>query len=424
MNIIIIGGGPIGLLTAIKFALYKDNQITIYDKRIKRTRKQIIVLDRNAYNILPGKIKRSSYFGSVNPVALDQSGEVHDSSHSGNVCIQINKLEKILLEYISSIKNITIINTKLDIISMGNLLNKNDNTLFVAADGYKSITRTFLKCDTINTNVSYGLTALYKRDNKSCLRDDVNIIKKKGVSVRHILGIDQHRYRGFRSTNGYNHISLQLTEKEFGTISNNIKTAKELPDIILNILESGAIFYGMKLPSDLSKIEITLFPIKVHNAKMVSHTFRSNKIILLGDSANGPNFIGASGVNTGIKMIRELFRIINKYPLNWFDHYENAVAYLLFQTMNTMLNYTIDEDYVNTIMDEYDDEQLNRFGYVHNVYVNNLPKKEKCYVLQKLFFRGSKFNEQEYQQIQNELIKKYSTNTIEDEYARHNYIYA
>jgi 2-polyprenyl-6-methoxyphenol hydroxylase-like FAD-dependent oxidoreductase len=223
--------------------------------------------------------------------------------------------------------------------------------LFLVCDGFNSKTREFLKIEKIETEIGYGVVALFNNlDNEvKNNRDDV-------------LGINQNRYRGFKSATG--HISLHLTKDEFELISTSVKNGSELPIYIQEVLQSGANFYKMTLP-DLENIKIFLIPVKTFIAEEISKFKDSNLFLLLGDAANGPNFISARGVNIGIKMARELHKIIDIHSLEELHfEYEKRVEYLLLETMDNLLNFTYDINTVEYIYKKYEycTEQLDYIG--------------------------------------------------------------
>lgn len=405
-SIKIIGGGITGLITAIKLSSIKDVKITIFDKRVDRTRNQIIVLNPSSLYELPDSIRRSPLFGYVNPVECDQSGQTWPKSHAGQMCIELKNLECMLLNYIKDLSNVCLIIKNLQLTDIQDMLNTETNTLFIGADGYNSKVRQALNCNIIQHVLTYGLLCLFKNE-----PDKDNIRTESGVNIKNIMGLEQHRYRGFRSTSGQHHISIQLTPDEFNLMSQS-KPSKghELPTYIIDILESAGRFYGMKLPP-YNEIDITILPISVFNAQLVTHKVKTNVVLLLGDAANGPNFISMSGANKGIKMARELYKLtqINSSLSYIYDHYEKRVEYILSETFNNMYNYQLDLTTVKRIHDQYTNTQLDHLGQLHNVNVCNLPKIEKCFILSRLFGYQFNIDESTYTELHQKLSCRMKT---------------
>ena len=246
-EIIIIGGGITGLVAAIKLSELYKVPIKIYEKRLFRTRNQIIVLNPSSLIELPKSIQNSKLFGFVQPVESDQSGQTWPSSHAGQMCIRICELEMLLLDLISKIPSIDWMHQKLEKSAIQEMINSSQNTLFIGADGYQSPTRQVLEIPVIQHTITYGLVCTFQG---STNRSDISDIRQRcGVNMKNILGITQHRYRGFRTKSSWNQISIQLTSDENTDISQSkILTAADLPKSILALLESGAKFYGMILP--------------------------------------------------------------------------------------------------------------------------------------------------------------------------------
>lgn len=393
---VIIGAGPIGLLAAINLSALGVS-ITIYEKRRSYTRNQIVVLNPRQIKLLPKEVVKSGCFGYVNPVELDQSGETLKESHASQACVQLKHLEMELLKLVSRIENIKVIYKQISQGDLTEMLDRKKKTLFIGADGYNSMVRQMVKSERIICQSTYGVVAIYKRDDHT---DETNtgepnsrrdrIKKQCGVNLHHIMGIPQNRYRGFRATTNYNHISLQLTKREYESIdpslTNKLICGSDLPQNIYSVLQSGADFYGMRLPAP-NEIEVQVIPIQVFNAEETTYKLGTNTIILMGDAANGPNFISMSGVNKGIKMVKELSKIIRstKNLDDIYGLYERNTEHILTDTLHNAFTYSLDEEIVQYLMEKYNEEELNKIGYLHNIYLNDLEKKEKCFVLHELY---------------------------------------
>ena len=327
-NIVIVGGGITGLLSAIKLAELFDITIQLYEKNMEPTRHQIIVLNPSTFRELPVSIQKSPLFGCVNPVEYDQSGQIWAKSHAGQMCIEIYQLELLLLDHVKKLEKVVLNYQKLEQSDIRRLMNDMSQTLFIGADGFNSTTRQSLDCGLVEHVITYGLVCLFKGN--TCRTDTEEIKNKYGVNVRNIMNVPQHRYRGFRSRSGQNQISIQLTYDEYQEIQSekNFK-ASELSPAILLILQSAAKFYGFSLPP-YDEIDITVLPIMIFNAELATHKINSNVILLMGDACNGPNFISMSGANKGIKMVRELVKLIKvNSSLDYiYANYERRVDYI------------------------------------------------------------------------------------------------
>ena len=107
----------------------------------------------------------------------------------------------------------------------------------------------------------------------------------------------------------------------------------------------------------------------------------------MGDACNGPNFISMSGANKGIKMVRELIKLCKICPnLDYlYQNYESRIEYILTDTWQNMLNYSLVPEITDNLKQQYTEFELNQIGILHNIYLNDLVVTEKCHILTHLF---------------------------------------
>ncbi|GAG96354.1 unnamed protein product, partial [marine sediment metagenome] len=191
MKIIIIGAGPIGILSAIKFGLL-NHDIIIYDKRNinQRTREQIVVLEPSGLRELPKSVSDSNFFRYTHPIDINQSGGIDFSSHAGDKCIQLKYLEKILLLEAFKFKNIHFIYNNLDVKNIHKIIEDNNNALILGCDGFNSTVREALNIKTNEIKIGYGIVGLFKNENSN-QRNIKDIKKKTGVNINNIMGFPQ-----------------------------------------------------------------------------------------------------------------------------------------------------------------------------------------------------------------------------------------
>lgn len=204
-NVVIIGGGPVGLYAALKIKItFPNTNITLYEKRQKYTRKQILIITKESTKRFPkillselwGKNKKGCY---VEIPWLTKSAKCFFESRPGlNNSIITSTLEKTIFKMISEL-GVKIIKKDIKESDLDELSKTND--VILGCDGANSTVSKFLKTTITKNKLSYGMGVNFKYSKRD-----------KGPDIRP-LRKPQHRYRGFRSNEGIGYIGINLKKK-------------------------------------------------------------------------------------------------------------------------------------------------------------------------------------------------------------------
>lgn len=348
MNIAIVGGGPIGLTSAISLIhikgrwennLSKNYNIDIYEKRNKYTRTQFIVtggskgnITHNYPNDLRTKIYKSFMCHIENPV-IDMDGYCYnnrdyfsDTWNKFSQIIEIKKFEKILSDYIKEKykSNIKIIKKQ---------FTKNDEDKYqviIGADGIHSYVRNKImntKWINLKDYESYILHIKYKdssnkkyKINKKVISDKLlksfNLVKKQNSIWNINNGLDkkkffeQDRFRLIRGNKNKTQFLLQISKNQYNKIK-NIKKYKNLPLKIKNSILIDSFLMG-SLPKELDNISINTYKSSVGHSKKYM-IYKNNKLyLLIGDASMTTHIFSGEGLNVNFypfkSSINDFFR--------------------------------------------------------------------------------------------------------------------
>jgi 2-polyprenyl-6-methoxyphenol hydroxylase-like FAD-dependent oxidoreductase len=325
-NIIIMGGGPVGLTCAInlykKLKKKRHIKITVIEKRQLYTRNQVLLIMPRIINTIPIVIRRrldaiyGCYIQSPPPVSKNSK-----CFKEGNaVSITIKFLENELLRYIREKTNITVIrpnlNHKFDISyndKTVRLKQKNNIKTFnfdylIGADGGNGQVRNLIQNDNkmilFNDQKIYGCTIIFNVET-----DNTNQKNNRMTNP-------QHRIRVFRQQRDILYMGFALTKKEYDDFIKLKKKKKkndQIPNKFEKIIKSHMKLYKIKFKRNLtlerSIKEVSIFPIIIERAKK----FNDDNKFLIGDAAMGTHFFSGSGVNVGILTGYKFSNIFSKY---------------------------------------------------------------------------------------------------------------
>lgn len=321
VNIAIVGGGPIGLILAVKIDKYNYN-VEIYEKREKYLREQFLVFGGTKSNFISGlpedlqkKIIKNVSCHIKNPV-YDLDGfcykhktslsshhhNKNDNNKNYNLTIEIKTLENILLEYISKNENINIIKKE---------FTKNDSKkydIIIGADGQKSFVREKLmkvKWKNLKNYEAYILHIKYTdlSNKKYNIPSSKNILNKTNLHKIEEK-IEQDRFRLIRSNTNKTQFLLQIDKTTYNKIK-NIKVYGELPSDIKNTLLINSFLMGSQ-PTSLQDNPINIYNTKVGHSEKYA-IIKNNKIFfLIGDSAMTTHVFTGEGLNVNYSYITDI----------------------------------------------------------------------------------------------------------------------
>lgn len=336
INIAIVGGGPVGLTTAISLIYDQgwneqpnEYLITVYEKRKKYTREQFIITGGTKGDLLrnyPNKLTNilvdnfSCYID--NPI-YDMSGFCFKVLEKGmdfkdfSKTIEINKMEKILSNYIKNNykKQIKIIYKEFTERDMSNY------DIIIGADGSESYVRTKLmkvKWENIKDYESHILHIKYTDlSNKKYqiknrllplkLQQDYEIkLKRKHLDEKkkEKKSFKQDRFRLIRSDTNKTQFLLQIKKSTYNKIK-KIKLFGKLPEKVKNSVLIDMYFMG-SLPKNLNKTKISVYDAKVGHSATHAMLKKDKLCVLIGDSSRIVHVFTGEGLNINFGILNSL----------------------------------------------------------------------------------------------------------------------
>lgn len=315
MDIAIVGGGPVGLITAIVLIEDNDNyQIDIYEKRKEYIREQFIVSGGKKGNFLKNlpqqlqKLILEKIMCYIENPVTNKFGfcyKTQNPNYSLHYTIEIKTLEKILNGYIkSNYKQINIINeefTKKDI---------DGYNVVIGADGQKSYVREkILKSKWEEISKSYILHIKY-----------TDLSNKKYLLSKEYYApsiYEQDRFRLIRSNTPKTQFLLQIDENTYNKIK-NIKKYKNLPKRIKNIIIINSSIMGSR-PIRLSNTLVNVYSNTIGYSEKYRTIVNDKLYVLIGDSAMTTHVFTGEGLNIP-------FKLFSKAVKHFFDKEYNLVS--------------------------------------------------------------------------------------------------
>jgi 2-polyprenyl-6-methoxyphenol hydroxylase-like FAD-dependent oxidoreductase len=344
-KLVIVGGGPVGLLTAIMIMkqsrLKSQFDVTVVELRAGYTRKQIILLDNHSHQLLPREV-RTALWGrqrrvgcyvfpppkktgatcyrtklplSSAPMYRLERALFTSARKAGVRTIRPSKKgAKLTLKFDNDTKTITIVRPR---------RNTTNETLrirwdvLVGADGANS---------TVRRDVM-GATAIPMADLGRIYGVTINAqttpMRLGGVKYRPsetdrrrlaAAGV-QHDYRFFRTQYGHYYVGIVLRESDARRMMATIKRG-----VVPAELERQTQSICKLVNAQCKRVEldqITIFPIDVTRAsKFIDE---SANAYLVGDAVVATHFFTGSGINVGFKTAETLVEQLLKAPLGKVD---------------------------------------------------------------------------------------------------------
>lgn len=291
MKVAIIGGGPVGLYTAL---LLRNHTVTLFEKRSDYIRNQIFLIQRNHFDSLPVQIRKNMEKYSCfinNAFTTTDAGCFNATSRQFSFSCRISDFEKELKTYLKQFKTIEFITKNVSNNQIRQLMQ--DYDIIIGADGRDSIVGKEMSLDkTFYPNLTrQGLGVIFT------FTQEPKQNKRK---------FSQHLFRGFKTKNGHGYLGVRL-------ISSN--TPKKEVDRLIHLGLKYYGFEGVKISSVFSVSVTPFFRQQVisKTKSKISISKTSNKLsVLVGDSAVGVDYFTGSGVNFGFDMAKSLVKHLKK----------------------------------------------------------------------------------------------------------------
>ena len=256
-QVFILGAGPVGLTLAAKLLEnYSDIDVTIGEKRAQYTRQHVLLIQPDAFKLLPNEVKRElrSEGCAVKPPPVNK-GRCWKSTSTGMWSIPTKIYETILRNYINQwlgdgIRFVPMDGIKRTSPSRIKLpgIGTEKFDFIIGCDGSRStIALKLLKAKKKVKHVYYGLAVLGNPINRR--------VYTKASKKTHQFG-PQHRYRGFATKEGPYYMGVSVSKDEFDSISGTTKYA-DLPPDMKTVIIQGLHYYNYDLVRN--SITVTLF---------------------------------------------------------------------------------------------------------------------------------------------------------------------
>lgn len=340
-NIIIVGGGPIGMYVAILLSRFVNKIVVIEKRNLPFTRNQIVVFDTNKVNPfirqdLINKLKQHGVCFVAPPATT--LGITCYSVNKPLISCPLNILETVLNDIVKKYRNISIIRgTKL--LSIDHKVNKinvqdingNEKTMdyniLIGADGKNSIVKNTFKEQFKESFIIslkdkiYGAIIIFKIDPKT-----VKLMQKEVL-----LNFLHKRARVFQHKSGVIYVGLAISEEEY-----NLEDNTPLLNVAYQYLKINDIKVSEKDLHCINKFEN-----KVSYCNVCSYKDKDSLYTLIGDACFNTHFFTGSAFNAhfdaGGELVRMLKNNLNDYNKHHF--YRNFIAFNKSQTLKFTLRF-------------------------------------------------------------------------------------
>jgi len=398
-NIVIFGAGPVGLMTAILIKQSQPNlNVTIFEKRFENIREQILVIDKNFYDIIPkvvknriwGKNRKGCYVHAPNKDLLSRCYIKKDTLPLASVSINIlqDELARFAMNYkIKTIKPNK--NQKITYLSVDskNIEYKFDNQskllipydFLIGADGSNSYIReSVLKANYAISESNYkgyaGAFILHFKEGSGPKTYSGKILPEtpKNATI-------QNRVRWFLTQYNTAYIGLSLTEEEYKSINSNLsENIKKIIDIYID-------FFGYN-PDDLNMISMNIFEIYLQKSDKNINLINDKIVCIVGDASFNVNFFSGSGLNLGIRSAQSLVKNFNEWTLKhintdqFITSYENAIAEYSKIATTKSIDASLNVSKIENNCKKYSLQKLQKLSKSKKIDPKQLSKEELCFL--------------------------------------------
>jgi hypothetical protein len=383
INIVIIGGGPVGLFTTILLqnSKYINNfKITLIEKRTQYTRENIIALPLNILN----KIFPKDLFEKIKVLGCFRKTRVNkcykNSKNLNTFIIPLNILEKECFKYIDKTKVSIIHNCKIS----KDLLKKAD--ILIGTTGCNNyIGDNLIKTKQIHYHTYYGLGLFF--ENKDHKVYNYNNSKNLSRPLRYAVfpALKPNRY----------YMGISISKNTYEIVNNlknqlNSKMIKinQIPDSIIKIIKNGLKFYNI---SNYKNIDLFPIEIKLYHSEPPIKTFKYNNdsklAFLIGDTAFTHHFFSGSGIISGFKCAHFVTKMINPlYKLGYkpgiVNKYKTYIRNLRKKSWSKYAtNLIIPFNEIEQLIKNISRHQLEMLAKKNNIPYSKLSKTELAFVL-------------------------------------------
>lgn len=341
MKCIIIGAGPVGLMTAIKLqSLPAISSVIVIEKRKEYTRQQWAVLNYSSLKMLP-KIVFDKLFGvdgveciiSKPSLTMDAScyGVKNLTKDMFGVVV-LKNLENTLFEFVIHKSKVQFIIGVNDMTLARSALTINGQKLsfdiLIIADGASSETRKHY----------FGTPKVLSPKFHGAVFNFIIPKLELGPNVEQKFAKPQHRFRLFRHRSGELNLGIQLSPAEFADLQKRGDIHKD-PQFkhIRSVLHDGLKVYGLQPQTLKFVISWSTFPIQIQSVDVFGKKSLSKFIFLIGDAAMTTHFFTGSGLNTGWKQVKVLRKMLSEeQPDKWLNVWNDKLTLILTKTEQTV----------------------------------------------------------------------------------------
>lgn len=394
VNVLIVGAGPSGLLTAIYLHRYGFNPFLV-DIRKDYTRRQIVTLDFwTTEMFLPNEVmtalrKDGCYVDSPNylfghacyskPLIIKHP-EFPYSYRITSFAININLVEAALRKHVQKLKIPIIIDPayKLDT-TKGQIKFSSNGKIYnfqylIGADSYNSYIREHVFADS-------GIY-LYPPDTNFVA--SFSFKQRKRIKAYNTLAPGQHmpqdmnnRIRTFAIKNGSITFSVSLSESEYQSLGSGFESSP----IVTKILKQYFPLYGYNYNEMRdSFISLTKVPINVRRARQFYKRIGKVDCFLIGDAAYSVHFFSGTGINSGFAhayFLANAMRYHQKWP-NTYIYFNSVMKQGSLSAFTNSRFAFLDHKLVNERCTDM--EAVNSWLSEMNIPTRGLSNIEKCYL--------------------------------------------